>query len=52
MAVVVSYWWLRSPNDDNNAFNVNNDGNVNNDNVDNTNGVRADLLPKPVINFM
>ena len=48
-----SYWWLRSPgNNDNNAYNVNNNGNVNdNNNVNNdNNAARADLLPKPEIN--
>ena len=35
-----SWWWLRSPNsnNDNNAGCVNGDGNVNNNNVDNTGG--------------
>ena len=34
------WWWLRSPNNSNNARNVNNNGNLNsNNNVDNNNAV-------------
>lgn len=41
-----TYWWLRSPNsnNDNNAWIVNNDGDINNNNVNNdNNAVRPDL---------
>lgn len=33
------WWWLRSPNNSNNARNVNNNGNLNNNNVNNNNAV-------------
>ena len=48
LAACGGFWWLRSPNynNDNNARNVNNDGNANNNNnVNNTNnGVVPDLF--------
>lgn len=42
--VCLCFFWLRSPNNnDNNARYVNNNGNVNNNNVNNSNGVHPDL---------
>ena len=49
-----SWWWLRSPgNNDNNAANVNTDGslNENGNNVNNENGVRPALSDQPVVRF-
>lgn len=41
--MIVNYWWLRTRNNNNNAYNVNNDGEINNNNLNNTNiGVRPD----------
>lgn len=45
---LLSHWWLRpaNSNNDNNFLNVNNDGNLNNNNANNTNGVSVDFYLK------
>lgn len=39
------WWWLRSPNNSNNARNVNNNGNLNNNNNVNNNNAVAPGFP-------